>query len=362
MGIRGHEELDRPAPCCAAARQDGGGRDGIPAAGPTGTVVGAAGSAPLPVRVGMVPIPGGVFLMGNDGADAMVGDGEGPVRAVRVRPFWMDRAPVTNRQFADFVQATGYRTEAERFGWSFVFYAFLSPRASVDAARGAAAAPWWRRVDGASWARPDGPDSGIRDRRDHPVVHVSWADAVAYCRWAGTRLPTEAEWEFAARGGLEGATYPWGRELLPGGQHCCNIWQGRFPDVNTGEDGYRGTAPALSFAANGYGLFNMVGNVWEWCADWFSTGWHAQAAEGVGAVRGPSPPASDAPVTGAASAGVLNDPAGPAEGTARVMRGGSYLCHRSYCHRYRVSARSGNTPDSSTGNLGFRCVRDAPGC
>jgi formylglycine-generating enzyme required for sulfatase activity len=173
----------------------------------------------------------------------------------------------------------------------------------------------------------------VGDRANHPVVHVSWRDATAYAAWAGKRLPTEAEWEYAARGGLEGARFPWGDDL--GRRWNLNIWQGRFPDVNTGEDGFLTTAPVRSFRPNGHGLWQTVGNVWEWCADWFAADWYA---------RSPS-----------------SDPRGPEEGTARVMRGGSYLCHSSYCYRYRVAARSANTPDSSSGNLGFRCASSVPG-
>jgi sulfatase modifying factor 1 len=332
--------------CCTPAR-------GVPV--PPLAPAPAVGSRALPAREGMVRVPGGVFLMGTDSGDAIPGDGEGPVRAVRVRPFLMDRTAVTNRQFAAFVRETGYRTDAERYGWSFVFHLFLTPRAAAQARERVAAAPWWWRVEGACWHHPEGPDSSIRDRRDHPVTHVSWNDAQAYCRWAGARLPTEAEWEFAARGGLEQRTYPWGEELTPAGEHRCNIWQGHFPDHNTAEDGFRGTAPALAFTPNAYGLYQMVGNVWEWCADWFSPDWHAAEAARVGALRGR---AAAEMATTPQPGGVLEQPLGPPSGTARVMRGGSYLCHRSYCHRYRVSARSANTPESSTGNLGFRCVRD----
>ena len=168
---------------------------------------------------------------------------------------------------------------------------------------------------------------------DHPVVHVSWNDATAYCEWAGVRLPTEAEWEFAARGGLVRKRFAWGDELTPGGRHMCNIWQGKFPTENRALDGHEGAAPAVSYEPNGYGLYNVAGNVWEWCADWFSPTFH---------VEGPR-----------------QDPKGPPEGPARVTRGGSYLCHRSYCNRYRIAARSSNTPDSATGNTGFRLAADA---
>jgi formylglycine-generating enzyme required for sulfatase activity len=255
------------------------------------------------------------------------------VREVRVGAFEIDAYAVTNRRFAAFAEATGYVTDAERFGWSFVYAGFL-PAELRRRARRPEETPWWCGVPGADWRRPEGPGSSVEERWDHPVVHVSWADAAAFCDWAGLRLPTEAEWEYAARGGLVGARYPWGEELTPGGEHRCNIWQGRFPFKNTGEDGYLGTAPVDAFQPNGYGLYNVAGNVWEWCADWFSPDWH---------VTGPRRD---------------RDPVGPPDGEARVMRGGSYMCHESYCNRYRVAARSSNTPDSSAGNIGFRCVRD----
>jgi formylglycine-generating enzyme required for sulfatase activity len=276
-------------------------------------------------------LEGGEFLMGNVGADAYADDGEGPVHRVGLRPFAIDPTAVTNDAFAEFVRATRHVTEAERFGWSFVFAGML-PDEFPDT-RGVAQAPWWRQVHGATWRNPEGPHSDVADRLDHPVVHVSWNDAEAYCRWSGQRLPTEAEWEYAARGGLEDRSFPWGDELEPDGEHRMNVWQGDFPADNTCADGHYGTAPVDAFAPNGHGLHNMTGNVWEWCSDWYNPGYYA--------------------------ASPLADPGGPPSGSARVMRGGSYLCHASYCRRYRVAARSANTPDSSTGNLGFRCVSEA---
>jgi len=281
----------------------------------------------------LIDVPGGTFLMGTD-EGRFPADGEGPVRAVRLDGFRIAATTVSNRQFAAFVDATGHVTDAQRFGSSFVFHLLLPD--DFPPTQGVAGAPWWRLVDGADWAHPAGPQSDLSGVWDHPVVHVSWTDAAAYCEWAGLRLPTEAEWECAARGGLEQKRFPWGDELTPDGVTMCNIFEGTFPTLNTAADGYVGTAPVDSFPPNGFGLHNVAGNVWEWCADWFSAT-HPAAAD-------------DRPVA---------NPTGPPEGAAKVMRGGSYLCHDSYCDRYRVGARTSNTIDSSTGNLGFRVAADA---
>ncbi|WP_121614313.1 formylglycine-generating enzyme family protein [Mesobacillus foraminis] len=280
----------------------------------------------------MVRIEGGEFLMGTEDKEGFPADGEGPIRNVKVNSFLMDRFAVSNTKFLEFVSATNYKTEAEKYGWSFVFYKLLSSDMANRVKHVPTGTPWWEVVEGANWYCPEGPDSNINDRMDHPVVHVSWNDAVAYCNWAGKRLPTEAEWEYAARGGLIQKKYPWGDELQPNGEHHCNIWQGEFPVENTVSDGYLGTAPIDTFLPNGFGLYNMVGNVWEWCSDWFSPDFQFK--------------------------GQKDNPQGPSQGETKSMRGGSYLCHESYCNRYRVAARTSNTPDSSTGNIGFRCVTD----
>lgn len=284
----------------------------------------------------MVLIPGGPFKMGGSDADAFPTDGEGPVRTVELPPFYIEPTAVTNRRFAAFVKATAYVTDAERFGWSFVFHQHVARDARSYVMNGVVRqAPWWLAVKGASWRAPNGPGSATTTRQDHPVVHVSWQDAASYAAWAGQRLPTEAEWEKAARGGLEQARYPWGDELTSRGRHRCNIWQGTFPGRDTKEDGYSGTAPVKEFGPNGFGLYNMVGNVWEWCADRWSATWHAD----------------ERPET-------RFDPQGPPAGEPRVIRGGSFLCHASYCNRYRAAARSHNAPDSSTSHMGFRCAAD----
>lgn len=274
----------------------------------------------------MLRLPGGAFDMGSEGSEAYPADGEAPVHEVELAPFSIDAVAVSIARFEEFVESTGFVTEAEHFGWSFVFGGFL-PDDFPDT-RGVANAPWWRQVYGASWRHPNGPASDVAEISDHPVTHVSWNDAQAYCLWSGTRLPTEAQWEYAARGGRPSSVFPWGDELEPDGEHRMNVFQGTFPGENTLGDGYAGTAPVDSFPPNDFGLYNATGNVWEWCADWFDPGYYRISE--------------------------ARDPDGPSTGTHRVMRGGSYLCHASYCRRYRVAARSANSPDSSTGNLGFR--------
>ncbi len=281
----------------------------------------------------MIRLDGGRFLMGTESPEGFPSDGEGPIREVTLDAFYMDRYPVTNRQFAEFVAATGYKTESERFGWSFVFQGHIAPEQySKLVDQTAPQTNWWCKVSGAAWNHPEGPDTSIDAREDFPVVHVAWTDAAAYCEWAGKRLPTEAEWEYAARGGFEQRIYPWGDELTPGGVHLCNTWQGEFPNRDTGEDGYTAVCPVRAFPPNGYGFQVITGNAWEWCNDWFHPTWHIDATR--------------------------VNPVGPLNGAARAMKGGSYLCHKSYCNRYRVAARTSNTPDSATTNLSFRCVRD----
>ncbi|MFB6140691.1 MAG: formylglycine-generating enzyme family protein [Halosimplex sp.] len=328
-------------PCCAAGRdeerpsRDEGAREREASSARFATEP-ADGNDERTTR--MVRLDGGTFTMGTDSDVGFPQDGEGPAREVTVDPFYVDTHAVTNAEFLEFVRETEYTTDAERFGWSFVFEDFLHDADREKVIQNVAAAPWWAAVEGADWLHPNGPSRTLLDDRDllkHPVTHVSHRDAAAYAEWAGKRLPTEAEWEYAARGGLERRTFPWGDELTPDGEHRCNIWQGDFPERNTGEDGYRQTAPVDAFDPNGYGLYNPSGNVWEWCADWFSADYHTTDAYDP------------------------DNPTGPDEGDERVMRGGSYLCHRSWCNRYRVAARSKNTPDSSTGNIGFRCVVDA---
>lgn len=274
------------------------------------------------------PVSGGFFDMGAR-RSRFPQDFDSPRRKVKVSPFSIGPTTVTNQQYARFIDATGYKTVSEQEGWSYVFHLLLE-----DPDQHSMSPPgliWWRRVDGAYWKCPEGAGSDVLSRLDHPVVHISWFDAVAYCTWAGLRLPTEAEWEMAARGELARQKFPWGNQLTPNYKHMMNTWQGDFPSTNTQDDGFLGTAPARSFEPNGFGLFNMTGNVWEWAQDYF----------------GDTPP----------DATTVFDPTGPDSGVGRVQRGGSFLCHVSYCDRYHVHSRTQNDPDSSTSHGGFRVAR-----
>jgi formylglycine-generating enzyme len=291
----------------------------------------------------MVWIQGGTFWMGSE-----EGPDERPRRQVTVDGFWMDRTEVTNAQFEEFVKATGYTTIAEQKpdpkDFPGVPLENLVPGSLVFTPPGEVVSlenhfAWWQYVPGANWRQPEGPGSSIRGRENHPVVHVAWEDAVAYAAWAGKRLPTEAEWEFAARGGLEDQRYVWGEELRPRGAWQANIWQGRFPNENTALDGFRSRAPVGQFQPNGYGLHDMAGNVWEWCQDWYRPDAYAQ-----GSTENPQGPESSF------------DPAEPGM-PKRVIRGGSYLCSDLYCVGYRPSARMKSSPDTGLSHTGFRCVK-----
>lgn len=269
-----------------------------------------------------VLIDAGPFRMGTEDPDRNPSDGESPIRTVDVPAYRIDPTCVTTSEFAVFVAETDYVTEAEEFGWSYVFAALLTPELRRGSPK-PPGTPWWRAVEGARWDQPEGPGSDVRERADHPVVHVSLRDAEAFAAWCGMRLPREDEWEKAARGGLDQARYAWGDELTPNGEHRCNIWQGVFPTRNTLEDGHLGTAPVRSYPPNGFGLYEVAGNVWEWCTDRWTTG----AAPSL-------------------------------TGDVRVVRGGSYLCHDSYCNRYRVAARHASAVEDSSGNKGFRLAAD----
>ncbi len=274
-----------------------------------------------------IDVPACSFQMGSNDAEGFEADGEGPTRRVELDAYRLGATAVTNAQFRDFVRATSYVTEAEQLGRSFVFYLQVPAQRRPAIRQVPRGLPWWVDVEGACWQRPNGPGSSIHDKLGHPVVHVSWNDAVAYCDWSGTRLPTEAEWECAARGGLPGRRYPWGDELEPGGQRRCNIWHGQFPAAPA--DGWEpGTVAVDAFEPNAMGFHNMAGNAWEWCADWFSPSYHRETA--------------------------ARNPRQERDTGAKSMRGGSFLCHASYCNRYRVAARSSNSPGSSSSNCGFR--------
>ena len=277
----------------------------------------------------MAFIERGIYVMGSD-LPVIVADGEAPARRVQITEFYMDVHEVSNAEFARFVKDTNYKTEAEKFGDSFVMDYFLSNQTLSTVSQAVKDAPWWVPVKGATWLHPEGPDSDIRQRLDHPVLHVSWNDAQAFCRWAGKRLPTEAEWEYACRAGREDRHFPWGNKWMPNDQYYGNVWTGEFPTVNDAQDGFDKTAPVTAFPNSKFGLKNMVGNVWEWTSDYWTIRHNALILH--------------------------KDPTGPESGKDKVKKGGSFMCNKSYCYRYRCAARSQNTPDSSAHNLGFRCA------
>lgn len=300
-------------------------------------------------RPDMVWIPGGAFRMGSD----VHYPEEAPTRQAEVQGFWIDAHPVTNRQFAQFVEATGWVTTAETpadpADYPGADPAMLAPSSLVFTPTNGPVSladirAWWRYTASADWRRPLGPGSSLEGLWEHPVVHVSWADVEAYAQWAGADLPTEAEWEFAARGGLDGAEFAWGDELEPQGRSMAKTWRGRFPYENLDDDRWPRTAPVGSYPANGYGLHDMIGNTWEWTSDWWST-------------------AADRPIRSCCSASramleeASYDPAQPQIRIPRkVLKGGSHLCAPSYCRRYRPAARHAQPIDTSTSHVGFRCV------
>lgn len=311
---------------------------------------------PTAITAGMILVPGGTYLMGSDRHYAE----EAPAHRVTVDPFWIDATPVTNAQFRTFVQATGYVTWAEippdpkdypgaRPGMLKAGgLVFTPPRHAVDLRDWR---QWWSFTFGAQWRRPYGKGSHIGGLDDHPVVQIAFKDAEAYAAWAGKELPTEAEWEFAARGGLEGAEFAWGDEFTPGGQHMANTWQGNFPHENLKADGWARTSPVKAYPPNGYGIHDMIGNVWEWTTDWYSTRHQADAAKACcipenprGASREQSHHAND-----------------PLAIPRKVLKGGSHLCAPVYCRRYRPAARHAEPIDTSTSHLGFRCVKRTGG-
>lgn len=313
--------------------------------------VGVNKTPPGPAPEGMVWVPGGTFWMGC--AECGMPDAA-PVHLVSVDGFWMDQTPVTNAEFARFVRATGYLTIAERQpdpeDYPGALPELLAPGSAVFTPPPADVPlnnhlQWWQYIKGANWKQPEGPGSTIKGREDHPVVHIAWDDAAAYAEWVGKRLPTEAEFEFAARGGLDRNLYVWGNELKPGGRWPANIWQGRFPMHNTVEDGYERTSPVRAFPPNGFGLYDMGGNVWQWCSDWYRPDYFAKLAAG-GIARNPQGPEDSF------------DPQEPGA-RKRVQKGGSFLCSDRYCARYLVGSRGKGAIDSGSSNVGFRCVKSA---
>ena len=304
----------------------------------------------------MLWIPGGTFQMGSDHHYPE----EAPAHSETVEGLWIDKYEVTNEQFERFVDATNYVTSAERPPRAEDYpgalpemlmpasVVFVKPKGRVDLRNHY---HWWTYIAGADWRHPEGPQSSIKDRRQHPVVHIAYEDAGAYAKWAGKELPTEAEWEFAARGGLASATYAWGEEFTPGGKRMANTWQGEFPWQNLGLDGFEGTSPVGSFEANGYGLYDVCGNVWEWTSDWFTSG-HSDPASAPCCAPTEPRPAVRAEHFALVQAGE--------EIPRKVMKGGSHLCAPNYCLRYRPAARQGEAIDTSTGHIGFRCIVRVP--
>ncbi|MGC1778897.1 MAG: formylglycine-generating enzyme family protein [Xanthobacteraceae bacterium] len=300
----------------------------------------------------MVFIPGGTFRMGSDKHYPE----EAPAHRVSVADFWIDRTPVTNRQFRKFINETGYVTFAEippdpkdypgalPHMLKAASMVFTPPKQPVDLRDWS---QWWNLKSGADWRRPYGPRSSIGGLDDHPAVHVAYRDAEAYAKWAGKDLPTEAEWEFAARGGLDGAEFAWGDDFTPGGMHRANTWQGNFPIENLCKDGFDRTSPVLAFPANGYGVYDMIGNVWEWTADWYSQKHDADAPKACCIPENPRGGREDGSY----------DPRQPQIKIPRkVIKGGSHLCAPNYCRRYRPAARHAEAVDTSTSHVGFRCV------
>ncbi len=333
-----------------------------PATSPFQPTVESKAASPGSAPEGMVWISGGEFSMGSNSADdslchvAGVTRDAQPIHRVAVDGFWMDKTVVTNAQFAKFVAATGYKTIAEiaptkeefptappenLFAGSIVFSPPAGPVDLDDYLE------WWRYIKGADWQHPEGPQSNIAGRDNYPVVQVSYVDAAAYAKWAGKRLPTEAEWEFAARGGLSGQTYAWGNELKPGGKWMANIYEGKFPMKDSGEDGFVGLAPVAQFPPNGYGLYDMAGNTWQWTSDWYRPDTYASQKTAGEITRNPHGP--EAPF----------DPDEPAE-KKRVQRGGSFLCSDQYCSRYMVGTRGKGEQSTGSNHIGFRCVMAPP--
>lgn len=290
----------------------------------------------------MAFIPGGTFVMGSD--DEQARPDEQPLHTVQIADFWMDSTEVTNRDFLAFTEATGYTTTAEKdFSYTLPDGTQVQQKAgslvfSVPANDHAGVVDWWQFVEGANWRHPQGPGSDIEGKEDFPVVHISWYDAVAYARWCGKRLPTEAEWEYAARSGKAGMRYPWGNEPVTEGKIKCNSWNGRFPYQNTATDGYTRSAPVKQYPANATGLYDMAGNVWEWCSDWYGVDFYAVSKKNT-------------------NLKVRTENTDSLSGE-KVMRGGSFLCNDSYCSGFRVAARMKTSPETSLEHTGFRCVKD----